>query len=161
MFKSKKVQSVKRFMLWKGSKESTGPLMVGGFQEVSEVERLFQQLWNIPQHPTYPRPVATNIKQAEQKIRVHKLVLVAAAKETSGVECLGVEFALTTDSLVTEISMAGRGAPKGRGQGACGNQENWQEQQQMEFVQGPFGYPLPFFMLGAMPPPWAFNGPFQ
>jgi hypothetical protein len=29
--------------------------MVGGFQEVSEVERLFQQLRNIPQHSTYPQ----------------------------------------------------------------------------------------------------------
>jgi hypothetical protein len=34
-FQKKKVQAVKRFVLWKGSKESTGPLMVGGFQEVS------------------------------------------------------------------------------------------------------------------------------
>jgi hypothetical protein len=44
-FQKQKVQAMKRFVLWMGSKESTGPpLMVGGFQEVSEVERLFQQL---------------------------------------------------------------------------------------------------------------------
>jgi hypothetical protein len=35
---------MKRFVMCKGSKGGTCPLMVGGFQEVSEVERLFQQL---------------------------------------------------------------------------------------------------------------------
>jgi hypothetical protein len=104
--------------------------MVGGFQEVDEVERLFQQLWNIPQHPIYPRSVTTSIKQTEQKIRVHRLVVVAAPKDTSGVECLGVESTSATYKLVTDSSMAGRGAPKGRGRGAGGNQENWQQQQQ-------------------------------
>jgi hypothetical protein len=57
----------------------------------------------------------------ERKVRVYRLVQVAAAEETSGVECLGVESVSSSDSLVSEILMAGRGAPKGRGQGAGGN----------------------------------------
>jgi hypothetical protein len=39
-----KVQPVRRFVLWKRSKESTAARMAGGCQEVSEVEGLFQQL---------------------------------------------------------------------------------------------------------------------
>jgi hypothetical protein len=109
----------------------------------------------------------------ERKARVYKLVQAAAVEETLGVECLGVESTSSLGDLVSDISMAGRGAPKGRGRGVR-NQENWPQQQQqmqpqfqqqmqppMEFVPGSFGYPLPFFMQGAMPPPWAFGGPFQ
>jgi hypothetical protein len=38
-----KVQPVRRFVLWKRSKESTAAPILGGCQEVSEVEGLFQQ----------------------------------------------------------------------------------------------------------------------
>jgi hypothetical protein len=76
--------------------------------------------------------VTTSIKQIEQKIRVHRLVVVATVKETYGVECLGVESTSATYKLVPDSSMAGRGAPKGTGRGAGGNQENWQQQQQMQ-----------------------------
>jgi hypothetical protein len=168
-----KVQTVRRFVLWKRSEESTAAPMAGGRQEVSEVEGLFQQLWNIPQHPTYRKPSAATIKQVERKSRVYKLMQAAVVEETSGVECLGVESTSSWGVLVSDISMAGRGAPKGRGRGG-GNQENWPQQQQqmspqfqqqmqppMEFAPGSFGYPPPFFMQGAMPPPWAFGGPFQ
>jgi hypothetical protein len=41
----------------------------------------------------------------------------------------GVESASSSDSLVSKILMAGHGAPKGRGRGASGNQENWPQQQ--------------------------------
>jgi hypothetical protein len=109
--------------------------MVGGFQEISEVERLFQQLWNIPHHPTYPKPLTAGIKQVERRIRIHKLVRMAAAEETSGVECLGVESASPSSSFDTKILMARSGAPKGRGRGAGGNQENWQQQMQPQFQQ--------------------------
>jgi hypothetical protein len=57
-----KVQPVRRFVLWKRSKESTAAPMAGGCQEVSEVEGWFQQLWNIPRHPTYRKPPAATIK---------------------------------------------------------------------------------------------------
>jgi hypothetical protein len=118
-----KVQPVRRFVMWERSKESTAAPMAGGFQEVSEVEGLFQQLWNIPRHPTYRKPSAATIKQLERKARVFKLVQVAAAEETSGVECLGVESTSSLEGLVSDNSMAGRGAPKGKGRGV-GNQEN-------------------------------------
>jgi hypothetical protein len=63
----------------------------------------------------------------ERKARVYKLVQVAAAEETSGVECLGVESASSSESLVSDNLMAGRDATKGRGRGV-GNQENWSQQ---------------------------------
>jgi hypothetical protein len=83
-----KVHPVRRFVMWERSKESIATPMAGGFQEVSEVEGLFQQLWNIPQHPTYHKPLATAIKNVERKVRVYKLVQVVVVEETSGVECL-------------------------------------------------------------------------
>jgi hypothetical protein len=120
---------VRRFVLWKRSEESTVAPMAGGCQEVSEVEGWFQQLWNIPRHPTYCKPPAAAIKQVEGKIRVYKLFPAAVEEETSGVECLGVESSSSSGVPESGNVMAGRGAPKGRGRGA-GNQENWQQPQQ-------------------------------
>jgi hypothetical protein len=87
----------------------------------------------------------------DRKARVYKLVPAAVGEETSGVECLGVEFSSSSGVLVPNFVMAGRGAPKGRGRGG-GNQENWPQQQQqmqpqfqkqmqspMEFAPGSFG----------------------
>jgi hypothetical protein len=71
-----KVHPVRRFVLWERLKESIATPMAGGFQEVSEVEGLFQQLWNISQHPTYHKPPTAAIKQVERKVRVYKNLLL-------------------------------------------------------------------------------------
>jgi hypothetical protein len=98
---------MRRFVLWKRSEESTASPMACGCQEVSEVEGWFQQLWNIPRHPTYRKPPAATIKQVERKTRVYKLVLTAVGEETAGVECLGVESSSSSGVLVSDFVMAG------------------------------------------------------
>jgi hypothetical protein len=147
--------------------------------EDKELETLFGQLWDIPQHlDNPPLRVAPYISPPRPRVR-YSPPPPPLPPERPALCYLGVEEVEIVDLESEEVIMADRGrGGRNRGRGSGGGRgDNWnrqfnnnqfqqgtqQQQQPFQQNQGPYPQfpPQPYgFAPGGMPPPWAFQGPY-
>jgi hypothetical protein len=95
-----------------------------GFGWEEEVEPFFQQLWNIPQHPTKPLWVLKEMDRGQLPDRVR-----VPSKPPPALSPVLPGFCVVEEAVAEAVDMADRGRGRGRG---SGRGEPWMQQQQMQ-----------------------------